>query len=377
MNDYKIVGKSIIKKTAQDLINESLVQENSVQKQVVEILTQKIGKAPEQKIQNHPEEMESCKIYSNLDNYFKEYIKYRIQFDRISNASIKKYNSSMTYLRYFIDENTVFNFRFFKDIQKKLQQLPKNFSKYKKYYEKSFDELLELKNEDDYQTLDNKTINGHLNNYKLFFGYLKYEEILEQNPANNIKSLPESTGTIKEEYTNEELKKIFKSDIDINYLNMCKVALYCGLRIEEVLSIKQKDVKDNLIYIDLEDTSSKKHQRIIPIHKNLTPIIEKQIKQNNAEYLFFNGNVGNEVGNVGKRLNRRLKTIVPIKEKTFHSFRKNFSQELELNTNSEEKIKQYLMGHTLSKNITHSIYNRGKVNVDKLKECITQVTFDF
>ena len=67
-----------------------------------------------------------------------------------------------------------------------------------------------------------------------------------------------------------------------------------------------------------------------------------------------------EVKNVGKRINRRLKSIVPIKEKTFHSFRKNFSQNIELNSKSEDKIKKYLMGHSQSKDITHAVYNRGE-----------------
>jgi len=316
-------------------------------------------------------------IYANLDQYFDEYIEYKKTFDKVSNSSIKTYKASFKYLRYFITSETDFSFKFFKEVQKQFQQLPKNFFKYPKYYEKSFEELMKLKEQENYETLDNKTLNGHINNFRLFFDFLKYEEIIDENPLNDIKPLIEAKGTVKEEYTDEELTQIFNSDMEKEYLHMAKVALYCGLRIEEVLSLKKEDIKDGMIFVDMEDTGTKKHQRIIPIHKNLKEVIEFQSKHNKGDYLFFFGNVGDEVKNVGKRVNRRLKKVVNTKEKSFHSFRKNFSQEIELNTKAEEKTKKYLMGHSQSKDITHMIYNRGKVNTQKLIECVDQITFNY
>jgi len=316
-------------------------------------------------------------IFTNLDKYYNDYVEHKITFDKISDYSVKSYNASMRYLKYFIDEQTDFSFKFFKELQKKFQQMPKNFFKYPKYSEKNFDELLVIKEKENYDTLDNKTINNHIINWKNFFQYLKYEEYINENPLADIMALGEEKRTNKEEYTSEELDKIFSSNMDKEYLNMCKVALYSGLRIEEVLSIKKENIKDNSIHIDLEDSSSKKHQRIIPIHRNLVPSIEYQKKSNKGNYIFFSGNLENEVKNVGKRINRRLKNIIPIKEKTFHSFRKNFSQNIELNSNSEDKIKKYLMGHSQNKDITHAIYNRGKINIDKLVSCINDIDFEY
>lgn len=316
-------------------------------------------------------------IYEKIDTLYEDYLEYRKSYDNISHSSVKSYNASMKYFKYFITPETEFTFKFFKDVQKKFQQLPKNFFKYKKYYTISFEELMAIKEQENYETLDTKTINTHINNFKQFFDYLKYEEIIEDNPLDSIKQLIESKGTIKEEYSSEDLLQIFNSNWEQDYINMCKVALYAGLRIEEVLSLKKIDVKDNMIYIDIEDTGTKKHQRIVPIHSNLKSSIEHQIKHNSGEYLFFFGNVGNEVKNVGKRINRKLKKVIEAKEKSFHSFRKNFSQEIELNTNAEERTKKYLMGHSQSKDITHMIYNRGKVNTNKLIDCINQITFNY
>ncbi|MEA2017250.1 MAG: tyrosine-type recombinase/integrase [Campylobacterota bacterium] len=351
-------------------INEDNIEDRL--KQLEDNILQKITNTPSQSL-NQSNKINN--LIKNIDNYYTEYIEHRKTFDKISQSSIKGYNASFRYLKYFINNETEFTFKFFKDIQKKFTQLPKNFFKYSKYHTKTFEELLEIKQKENYETLNNKTINNHINSYKMLFAYLKYEEYIEINPLSDIQLLPEEKFTNKEEFTEEELKTIFKSDMDKEYINMCKISLYTGLRIEEVLSIKKENIKDNLIHIDLNDTSSKKHQRIIPIHQNIKECLNNQIKENKGAFLFFGGNIGNGVKNVGKRVNRRLNTIIPIKEKTFHSFRKNFSQEIELKTTAEERTKKYLMGHSQSKDITHTIYNRGKINIEKLKDCINQITY--
>lgn len=316
-------------------------------------------------------------LSGDLEKYFEGYLEHKKEYDNISDSSLKSYKASYKYLNYFIDKDTIMNFSFFKEVQKKLQQLPKNFFKYKKYYEKDFNEVIKLRKKEKYETLDPKTINNHINNFKNFFVFLVYEEVIKVNPLLNIKPLLESKEIKKEEYSEEELTNIFNSDLDVDFLNMCKLSLYTGLRIEEVLSLKKQDINDDLIYVDLKDTSTKKHQRVIPIHKNLLDTINQQKKHNKGSYLFFNGNIDNEVKNIGKRINRRLKSIISSENKTFHSFRKNFSQEIELKTNAEDKIKKYLMGHSMSRDVTHMVYNRGKMNTEKLKDCINQITFNF
>ncbi|NDK08952.1 tyrosine-type recombinase/integrase [Candidatus Gracilibacteria bacterium] len=315
-------------------------------------------------------------IFVNLDKYYNEFMEYKKNFDKISYSSLKSYKSSLLYLKYFTDKNTIFNFSFFKDVQKKLQELPSNFFKYEKYHTKSFNEVLKMKKVENFDTLNSKTINNHMSNYNKFFDYLIYEELLTDNPLNNIKSLAEEESE-KVEYSQEDLDKIFSSGMEKKYFNMCKFALYAGLRIQEILSIKKDDIKDNLIHITLEDTSHKKHTRVIPIHKNILDLIEYQKKHNPSDYLFFDFSKKEEPKNVGKLVNRRLRKIINDSNKSFHSFRKNFSQEIELNTNGEEKTKKYLLGHSFKNDVTHSIYNKNKINIEKLVDCIKQITFNY
>ncbi len=80
-------------------------------------------------------------ILENLDDYFNDYLEYRTNHDKISKSSIKAYKASFRYLKYFVHNDITLNFTFFKQVQKQLAQLPKNFFKYDKYYKKTFKEV--------------------------------------------------------------------------------------------------------------------------------------------------------------------------------------------------------------------------------------------
>lgn len=315
-------------------------------------------------------------VLKNLDGHYDSYLHYRRTRAKVSDDSIRNSNAAFRYLKYFINKHTILDFSFFKELQNKLEQIPSNFFKYTKYYTKNYEEVLELREIENYKTLSAKTINNHMSNYKSFFDYLIYEEIITENPLLHIQSLKEEESD-KIEFSPEDLVKIFSSSMEKTYINMCKFALYSGARLEEILSIKKEDIENNFIQITLKSTSKKKHQRIIPIHKNILDLIEYQKKHSKYKYLFFDFEKENEVKNAGKRVNSRLKKIINENDKSFHSLRKNFSQEIELNTTSEEKTKKYLMGHSMSKDVTHNDYNKGKMNRDKLVDCINQITFEF
>lgn len=150
------------------------------------------------------------KLNDNIEEHFNNYVEHKKTFKNISHWSIKSYKSTFNYLKYFSNKDTIYNFNFFKQVQKNFQLLPKNFFKYKKYYEKEFNEVIKLKEIDNYDIFDNKTINNHMSNMKNFFDYLLYEEIIKENPLNNIKSLLEDKETKKEEYSEDDLKKSFR-----------------------------------------------------------------------------------------------------------------------------------------------------------------------
>ncbi len=329
-----------------------------------------------QKKEEKPKENKNLYIVNNLEILFERFKEHRKNFKNVGTSSLKNYNAALKYLKYFSDENTIFNFNFFKQLQHNINQLPKHIFSSQKA-PKKFKEYLLLKKKQDYDTLNNKTINNHMNTYKMFFDFLQYDEVIhfEINPVEKVIALPEQKETDKQEFTNEELTALFESDmIEPLYKDFIKVCLYTGFRIEELSTLQKTDIdlEENLIYINLEDTSTKKHKKQMPIHKNILPIIKRQIINGEDNLLFWN----KTKNAIGKAVNLRINKVVPNKNKTFHSLRKCFAQELEINTNAEEKTKKYLLSHTY-KDVTHIIYNRGKINIEKLKDCINQITFKF
>ena len=244
-------------------------------------------------------------------------------------------------------------------------------SKFKKFEKLKIDEIEKIYKIENFETLSNKTINNHLVNISNFFDDLVYNEIIETNHVKKVKKLEEEESE-KIAYSKDDLIKIFNSDIEQELKQFCKVALYTGARIGEIANIKKDDIdfKENIIKIN--GTKTKNANRIMPISPHILNILKDRIKTNKGQFLFFEDN---NVDRIGKVLNRRLNKIIIEDVKSFHSFRKNFSQEI-LKTNAEEHTRKYLMGHSLNKDITHKIYNQNQMNMNKLFECINSIYFN-
>ena len=151
-----------------------------------------------------------------------------------------------------------------------------------------------------------------------------------------------------------ELKERYLVEISVLWQNDKKMIDYC-LRLNE-------------LYIPILNDS-----KIICLEK---PQIEKEF------YFPEHGYDYDEVCQYERNVNKNLENyfIEQNKDhtkKSFHSFRKNFSQEIELNTNAEEQIKKYLMGHSFSKDVTYMAYNGQKMNSPKQIDCINQITFTY
>lgn len=113
-----------------------------------------------------------------------------------------------------------------------------------------------------------------------------YSQFLTINAPKNKKK--------KEKYFNtEELDKVFnnldfivdypinkKSYTQINLTDTVIILLYTGLRITELLELKIKDIdlKNRTMFID--GTKTESAERLVPIHKELIPVLEKLMKTN-------------------------------------------------------------------------------------------------
>ena len=188
-------------------------------------------------------------------------------------------------------------------------------------------------------------------------------------------------------YTTEEIKKLWtyqNKTIPFSYgkkggtvettmqaANAILTLLYTGMRVMELGELKAADVHLDERYIDLQGTKTKSAKRIVPIHKDIVPVIEALLADG-GEYLVVNGH-----GLPIPYHHWKLKINAPINEllgasHTLHDTRHTFVSAAErsgLDANSI--ILKRIVGHSTSGNTT-AIYTHK--NIGDLLEAIDKIS---
>ncbi len=86
--------------------------------------------------------------------------------------------------------------------------------------------------------LNARTINKHFNIFSMFLNYLEKTQKIPSNPIRGIAELKEEPNPYKN-YTDEDLTKLFNIK-DYETKQFFKVALYTGLRLSAIISIKKE-----------------------------------------------------------------------------------------------------------------------------------------
>jgi integrase len=296
------------------------------------------------------------------------YITHKRDKQGIKESSIKGYNSARKYLEYFFDKTddiSKFKKKDFRNLQDKLIELPTRIS-IKEFKELSYDELIKI----DRPKLNNKTINGKMVTYKDLFKFLIYEEYIKENPVHVNRLVEKDSNKI--EYSVIDLQNIFNSkDLDDEIKDFCKIAIYTGMRIGELIELTKDNIikEDNYEFFKINDGKTENAKRMVPIHPKIKSIVKYRLSLCN-KYLFFDGNKNA----IDKRINKNLRKIIIDTNKTFHSFRKNFTSKLYATSPKEESFIKVLIGHSIKQNITLSIY--GSVQHKQLVSMIKKVDFD-
>lgn len=310
---------------------------------------------------------------------WEDFITQKRTLEKRASSTIKQYESSRNYLSLFYSDDTdigVFTKKIFRDLLVMYTQLPKYTFNNHSYKNMSIQELMDLKVE----KLNSKTINAKFINYKELFAFLVYQEIISENVV-DVKTLAENDSD-KVQYTEDDIKKIFESNLDDSIKNLCKIALYTGMRIGEILLLKTHniDLIEDIACIAIikgdTRTKTKNAVRNIPIHEKIKDLIEQCKQASSNNYLFYNGTETNEdkiVQVETKRINKELNKIIATPTKTFHSLRKNFSTKLYETSADKESFIKVLMGHSVRGNITLSIY--GKADLRELLNMVNKIDY--
>lgn len=156
----------------------------------------------------------------------------------------------------------------------------------------------------------------------------------------------------------------------VQSVNAMLVLLYTGMRVMELGELKAADVHLDERYIDLQGTKTKSAKRIVPIHKDIVPVIEALLADG-GEYLVVNGH-----GLPIPYQQWKLKIIAHANEitgtkHTLHDTRHTFISAAErsgLDANSI--ILKRIVGHSTAGNTT-AIYTHK--NIDDLLAAIDKI----
>ena len=216
------------------------------------------------------------------------------------------------------------------------------------------------------QDLSNKTINLYMRQIKSIFSEYEKLNIIIKNPF-IVKPLPESKTT--KIFTNETIQEIISNkEFTTEDLLTLKIALYSGMRLEEIGTLRLDNIKDHC-FISIDAKSNK--EKIIPIHKSIIDeIILRTKSKNKLDYLIFkNSKSQSRVEVIRTKLNRKLKSMYDL---TVHKTRATFRTYLE-NTTAKESFINELMGHSQS-GTGNKVYVKNR-SVDIKREIINSIDY--
>ena len=165
------------------------------------------------------------------------------------------------------------------------------------------------------------------------------------------------------------------SKIGINEFTATVVAMYSGMRLDEICNIQKAHISDKCFRVLEGKTEAAK--RAIPIHHLIEPLIERLLDSSKDDYLIKgikSGGYDNKRSwNFQKKLGRLRKRIGIPEGVVFHTLRNTFATRMENLGIPRNHISQ-LMGHEDS-NMALDVYSSG-LAIEPLVESINKLTYD-
>ena len=234
---------------------------------------------------------------------------------------------------------------------------------------------------------DTKDINEHLassflssltvapkthNNYKItlsaIWKAIKEEDIWTGLESKSLRTVP------MRGFSSDEIQSIMKHvAFDPFWKPACTIALYTGLRFEDIVFLSKAQVKGNMQYIELRPRKTERTGRAvyIPLH----PIVRKELQRiaPSGEHYFPKAVKAYQAerGTLPRQFSRILEILEIAKTSAgkagFHSWRVTFASKAQEDGVSTETIRA-ILGHTSRLMTQHYIDNPESLSLDDLKE---------
>lgn len=197
------------------------------------------------------------------------------------------------------------------------------------------------------------------------------------NPWDN-QPLPKKETAPRQHFSYEDLESIFREFQGrkrTDMLNVCRIGLMTGMRRDEICNIKKEHVKSE--YIEIPDSKTSSGIRLVPIHRELKPIVQHLMESSKGEYLIAGLSTKNKYGSrsysIGKRINRVLDDLgFKSRMKKAHTFRAVLLREFKA-AGVPEHIAQETCGHKVH-SLTYMTY-AGILDIAVQAEAMNKVKY--
>lgn len=324
-----------------------------------------------QSIQPPPsKDTRNCKLSNISDKFLKER-----KSAEISSDQLNKIRVTHELLIEMIGDKDI-NLVTDADVEKAkdlLRGVPKHRANTPIYRGKSLRDCIALAKLHNKETLHTTTQDQHLQKLSGLFDWAIKKRYLKL-PINvfegqtNLTKKERTTKTRREQFSEEELKKIFTQATYDKIKNPFifwgpLISLLCGARISEIAQLKVSDIRNfkGVHYLNLQSSGENEEkefktissERIVPIHQLLLDIgfasFISDVRRTGSDRLFPHiekSTKGSYGTNASKQFGYYLrnKLLITHKGKVFHSFRKNFGNALK-QRGVEISSRCELMGH--------------------------------
>ncbi len=209
------------------------------------------------------------------------------------------------------------------------------------------------------------------------FSWAESRGYLDRNPFYKLKLPRAKKGTQKRRpWANEEIMLFLgSSEIGRNEYTATVVAMYSGMRLEEICNIQDKHVFEGCFHV--HEGKTKAATRVIPVHPLIKPLLEPMSGTFGKGYLIDGikgGGYDNKRSwNFQKKLGKLRKKIGIPEGVVFHTLRNTFATRMENLGIPRNHISQ-LMGHEDS-NMALDVYSSG-LAIESLVESINKLTYE-
>jgi len=225
-----------------------------------------------------------------------------------------------------------------------------------------------------------QTVKDYLASARLYVEWLVRKGYINMGDTFSFVKLPSNKvlgATKKLPYTDHQLNRIIDAVKDADLKDYIFIALYTGMRIDEIAKLTVNDIEENdgRVLIFIREAKTKAGIRSVPVHKKIESIISTRISVT-SDYLFQSASENKS----GIRSDKHSKAFGRVKSKLgfneqydFHSLRRTFITKLD-RAGVSERISADIVGHDL-KTMTYGLYSGGSSTDDKFK-AIDQVKYD-